>query len=1148
MSSLSNRASAINSSAIEETQRMSATRRLSHLYNPFKASVLVALALVVGMVVPATSEAAAPAWSLQLAPGTGFIERLPFERSEAVGRDGVFKYSVSVENSGDAPTAGTYVLADTLPQMRVESVVAGPGWACPTTAQVIAGTPLSCTSGVVLAPGQSALAVSVELYALPSTPDPVANEATITGGGAATGTTANNPLPLVDRAPFAVQSFTSFTTDSAEADYAFAGGHPDKTAQRFEFPFRLERFNGVFVAVEQMKDAGVTLPTGFIGNPAAASRCEPANVRDPNSANGTSHCPPGSQVGTAAVAIAGGNESGLLHPIFNVEPDRGYPAQFAFRYANSLITLYATQSPRSDGYDLTIGSKNTTRLGVKRFSSVFWGVPAQHGSGGPEVPFLSNSGNCSDPNPSWKLAVDSWEHVGAKFSDARPNLADPNWKTASAPATPVTGCDNPALTSQFAQTGLGVKPLQGGGATQADSPTGLAVDLNFPQSNDPTDLNTNFDPEIPQSPPPKDITVTLPAGVSINPSSAGGLGACSDLASSPAGDQVHYDSVNPVSCPDASKIGSATALTPLLAIYDPVTDKVNGPQPIPGDVYLLAPHPGDLPVGGGNHAGKFRLLIQLENERYGVNIKLPGVATADPNTGQLTTVFTQNPQLPASHITVNLKEGPRAPLATPVTCGPFGSTSTIVPWSTPGTPDAHPSASFNVGSGANGSACPANAAARPFAPSMSAGTASNQAGASSPFTLHLARADGEGEISALEVTLPKGLAAKFVGVPYCSEAALAAAAAKSGVAEQRSASCPAATRIGAVTVGAGPGSNPFYTGGNAYLSGPYKGAPMSVSVITPAVAGPFDLGTVVSRNALFVDPDTAQGRVVSDPLPTILDGVPLRLRSIDVNLDRPDFTLNPTNCTPMAVNAKLTSVNGATSNPTSYFQVGNCKALKFKPGLSLALKGGTKRSDNPALTATLTAPPGQANIAQTTVLLPPSQYIDSAHVNNPCTRVQFNANACPASSILGTATAYTPLLEKPLTGPVYFRANGGERELPDMVVDLNGQIHVTLVGFIDAVTKKGSEESRVRTRFLSVPDAPVSKFVLSLKGGKKGLIENSKNLCKDKIGPATVQMIAQNGLVNNFGTKLKTSCKKGKKGKKAGRSSARVSGLALTGW
>ncbi len=936
-----------------------------------------------------------------------------------------------------------------------------------------------------------------------------------------------------DRPPFALEFFKARTTNDVEADDTVAGGHPFQNTTAFQFTHGQEGNELTEGSAEDPKDAYVRTPLGFLGNPAAAAY--------------------GSPLGEASIGVLGTVPN--LGPggatLINVAPDYGSPAQFFMDFVATPITLQAILHPRTDSYAITVGSRDALKAAVTGVRVRFFGVPAQHFSGGSEVPFLSNPGNCSEAEPTWKLFASTWTHPASFLPGGLPDPSNPEWVKATVTTPPVVGCDDPALTSQFAQTGLGVKPLQGAGATQADSPTGLAVDLDFPQSNDPTDPNnTDFDPSIPQAPQPKDITVTLPAGVSINPSSAGGLGACSDLASSPAGDQVHYDTTQPVKCPDASKIGSATALSPLLALRDPVTQVATAPEPIPGDVYLLAPHPGDLPTSGGNQQGKFRLLIQLENERYGVNIKLPGIATADPNTGQLTTVFTQNPQLPASHITVNLKEGPRAPLATPVTCGPFGSTSTIVPWSTPGTPDAHPTASFPVSSGPNGTPCPASAAARPFAPKMSAGTQSTQAGASSPFTLHLARADGEGELSALEVTLPKGLAAKFVGVPYCSEAALAAAAAKSGSAEKSNASCPAATRIGAVTVGAGPGSSPFYTGGNAYLSGPYKGAPMSVSVITPAVAGPFDLGTVVSRNALFVDPDTAQGRVVSDPLPTILDGVPLRLRSIDVNLDRPDFTLNPTNCTPMAVNAKLTSVNGTTSNPSSYFQVGNCKALKFKPGLSLALKGGTKRSDNPALTATLTAPPGQANIAQTTVLLPPSQYIDSAHVNNPCTRVQFNANACPPSSILGTATAYTPLLEKPLTGPVYFRANGGERELPDMVVDLNGQIHVTLVGFIDAVTKKGSEESRVRTRFLSVPDAPVSKFVLSLKGGKKGLIENSKNLCKDKIGPATVQMIAQNGLVNNFGTKLKTSCtKKGKKkAKKAGRQGARVSGLALSGW
>ena len=700
------------------------------------------------------------------------------------------------------------------------------------------------------------------------------------------------------------------------------------------------------------------------------------------------------------------------------------------------------------------------------------------------------------------------------------------------PAAPVTGCDNPALASQFNSTTIATKPLQGPGPTQADSPSGFAVDLDFPQSNDPTDQNTTYDPSIPQAPEPKDITVKLPAGLAISPSSADGLQACSDLASDPAGDQVHYDTTKPVTCPDASKIGTAMATSPLLASHDPQTDAVNGAEPIPGDVYLLKPHPGDLPVGGGSQEGKFRLLIQLENPRFGVNIKLPGVALADKQTGQLTTTFTDNPQLPAKHITVSLKEGPRAPLASPVTCGKFDTAAHLVPWGTPGVPDADKSASFNVGSGPNGSACPASAAARPFAPTMSAGTESSKAGALSPFVLRLNRADGEQELSSLQATLPRGLAAKFTGIPYCSDAALAAAALRAGKAEQANPSCPA-SRIGTVTVGAGPGTNPLYTNGTAYLAGPYKGAPLSVAVITPAVAGPFDLGAIVTRNALYVNPATAQGRVVSDPFPKILDGVPLKLRSIDVNLDRPSFTLNPTNCSAMAVNATITSTDGASSSPTVPFQVGGCKDLGFKPDLKLNLKGGTKRSDYPALRAELTYPKGNyANIAKAVVSLPHSEFLAQNHIKTICTRVQFAADQCPAGSIYGYATATTPLLDAPISGPVYLRSSSNP--LPDLVAALHGQVDVDLVGRID------SKNGGIRTTFDAVPDAPVSKFVLTMQGGKKGLLVNNRDLCKS-VSRADVRFTGQNGMTLNSRPVLTSKCKKAKKGKgKAHRSGHRL--------
>jgi hypothetical protein len=410
---------------------------------------------------------------------------------------------------------------------------------------------------------------------------------------------------------------------------------------------------------------------------------------------------------------------------------------------------------------------------------------------------------------------------------------------------------------------------------------------------------------------------------------------------------------------------------------------------------------------------------------------------------------------------------------------------------------------------------------------MSAGTTSSAAGQSSPFVLRLDRADGEQELSSLEATLPKGLAAKFVGIPYCSDAALAAAASRSGKAEQAAPSCPA-SRIGSVTVGAGPGTNPFHTQGTAYLAGPYKSAPLSVAVITPAVAGPFDLGTVVVRNALYVDSETAQGRVVSDPFPKIIDGVPLRLRSIAVRLDRPNFTLNPTNCEPMDVRATLSSTDGATAKATSYFQVGGCKDLGFKPKLALSLKGGTDRTDNPALKAVLTYPKGNyANIAKAAVSLPHSEFLAQDHIRTICTRVQFAIDQCPKGSIYGYVSATTPLLEAPISGPVYLRSSNNP--LPDLVAALHGQIDVDLVGRID------SKNGGIRTTFDAVPDAPVSRFVLKMQGGRKGLLDNSEDLCRS-VNRADVSFTAQNGRTLHSKPVLTNGCKKkGKKGKGAGK-------------
>jgi hypothetical protein len=338
-------------------------------------------------------------------------------------------------------------------------------------------------------------------------------------------------------------------------------------------------------------------------------------------------------------------------------------------------------------------------------------------------------------------------------------------------------------------------------------------------------------------------------------------------------------------------------------------------------------------------------------------------------------------------------------------------------------------------------------------------------------------------------------------------------------------SCPAASQLGTVSAGAGSGPSPFFVQGKVYLAGPYKGAPLSIAIITPAVAGPFDLGAVVVRAGLYVDESTAQITVKSDPLPTILQGIPLDVRSVAVQVDRNQFTLNPTNCEEKAITAQLTSLAGAVASLQSHFQVGGCAGLGFKPSLKLSLKGATKRTGHPSLTATVTYPKGGSytNIARAQVTLPHSEFLDQAHIKTICTRVQFAAKACPAASVYGHAKAITPLLDAPLSGPVYLRSSN--HELPDLVADLNGQVEVTLVGRVDTGKSGG-----IRNTFEAVPDAPVSKFVLSMQGGKKGLLVNSADIC-GKPQRAIVNLTAHNGKTLKMTPVIANSCgAKAKKG------------------
>ena len=846
-----------------------------------------------------------------------------------------------------------------------------------------------------------------------------------------------------------------------------------------------------------LRDVLTDLPPGLFGNPSALPACPRESFEGvfPN-------CAPGTQVGVMHVVIPelSGELSG---PLYNLEPEPGSAATLGFAASDFVALLSASVSP-DKGYAVHLDS-NSLPLEASEITATIWGTPADPShdpergfEGGestdtPQLPFLTLPTSCESP-PQVTLEFDSRFAPGTFVGGDEPAI----FRDGGGNPLSLTRCDSVPFQPEV---------LAAPTTTAADSAAGLDFQLKLPNKG----LWNPREGAITETEPVK-TEVTLPAGITANPAAVSGLGVCTpqqfkaaDTTSGPG-----------QGCPESSKVGSLLAQTPLLD------------EAIEGSVYLAAPH--DNPFNS-----LLALYIIARAPARGVLVKQAGLVTPDPATGQLSTVFDGLPPVPYSSFEVRLRGGARAPLITPQLCGTYTTSVRLYSFAEPGQAVVR-SAPFTIATGAGGGGCAASEAQLPNNPTLTAGTTAPVAGAYAPFVFNLARADGEQRFASLQASLPEGLVGRLAGVPYCPEAAIAAAAARSGegqgALEQALPSCPGASRVGGVIAGAGAGPVPYQVPGAVYLAGPYKGAPLSIAIITPAIAGPFDLGTVVVRAGLYVDESTAKVTVRSDPLPRILHGLPLDIRSISVRMDRPGFILNPTSCAEKSISAGLISQSGQIAALANRFQVGGCRGLDFAPKLQLSLKGATKRDGHPALKAVLKQDPEQANIARTAVALPPTEFIDPDHLNNPCTRPQFNAGVCPATSLLGKARAYTPLLDEPLEGPVYFRANGGERDLPDVVADLNGQVHLILVGFVDSIHKKGSEASRLRTTFATVPDAPVSRFVLELKGGKKnGLLVNSANICKS-ANRAIVRMRGQNGKASNSKPRIATSCGKKRKSKK----------------
>jgi hypothetical protein len=885
-------------------------------------------------------------------------------------------------------------------------------------------------------------------------------------------------------------TFEAGVSNADGTPYTQAGGHPFQASTEIVINSHPE--GSGTAPDEDAKDLDVEVPPGFVGNPQAVPKC--AISRLLNKAN---PCPIASQVGVAEVYLAGHAPESIgggptTLPIYNLIPEPGHPGEFGFIYSSGTVNLIYPTVRTGGDYGLTVTSV-APQVILTKVIITFWGVPSdpRHDAqrcledsplhfecglhaGIDKVPFLTNPVDCDAGSLTTTLSMDSWQNPGV-------------FRTFDSPAPAVTGC---SLLS-FEPT-LSFAPS----SNDAETPTGLAVDIGIPQVEGASSTAT---PEL------KEATVTLPQGLAISPAASDGLQGCSNA-------QIALESAAAGACPQASQIGTVAITSPLLS------------EVMQGQVFLGTPTCAPCSDADAASGNLVRLFIQGQGQ--GVVIKAAGTVSADPSTGQLTAHFKETPELPFSDLHFQFKQGPRAPLATPSACGTYTTTSDLEPWSTPYTPDATPSSSFAVDSGPGGTPCPPSPAARTLSPALSAGTLTPIAGAHSPLTVNLTRDDGQQQISSLNATLPPGLLATLKGVPYCSDAGLAAAAAHGGRAELASPSCPAASQIGTVQVGAGPGSSPYYISGKVYLAGRYKGAPLSIAFITSAVAGPFDLGTVVVRSQIQIDASDAQIHVISDQLPQMLAGIPLDVRDIRVNIDRPNFTLNPTNCSPFKLFADVFGASGGVGQATNLFQVGACAALPFSPTVSLTLKGATKRTQNPALRAVVTeGVAGEANAAFASVALPKSEFLDNSHIGDVCTRVQFSAGTCPATSIYGRAKAWSPLLEAPLEGPVYLRSS--DHTLPDLVAALKGPasqpLEVDLVGRVDSGASGG-----IRTTFESVPDAEVSRFVLEMKGGKKGLLENSTDLCAN-THRAVARLTAQNGkTVDERPIVNATSCPKGK--------------------
>ena len=1098
--------------------------KLTNNWSP-RASSVAKISTPLVVLVASLACSAAPAASAEVAPTTAWqatVVAFPTVQPEGIGHKG--RYDVVVENVGAKASEGEITIKDDLPAglsaTLVKNVEPRRGHSCP----IETGPEIVCVLPSEDVPS-GFLIVTIEYEVTGGISGPLVDVATASGGGArqsASGRAITAAGGEQSVASPGVAKFAFQATGPAGEPFEQASGHPYfVTATVLLNDERDESEDEPYKPVEPVKDLEFYLPLGFLGNVTVADQCAPTLVEVELEVSG---CPQSSRVGTVLPMIVDNVFANTFDPthehgIYDVVPEKGYAAEFAFASNNLTFFMYASVV-RHDG-------QYVVRLAVPALPGLasfvgaiatFYGDLEEHfvreESGEPgsvdRGAFLTNPSDCNAAPEALEAQMDfeTWTNPGVPLA------------AAARAFTKIEGCNQ----LRFSST-LSVKPE----TTQAGAPSGYEIGLNVPQApNGKTGLGT---------PPYKTVDFTFPEGTSLSAGAANGLMSCPatgphgiDFPSEtsnpggPAGEgeEIGADGLAhpaPGHCSYSSRLGNVRATSPLLA------------EELAGRLFLAEPecgnaaHPNPCTPQNAANGTLYRLYLELETPNEGVVVKLAGKALVNPSTGRITSVFEDTPQFPVSNLVIEMNGGPRAPLANPQSCGTATTTGLITPWSSPQTPSASPSDSFNV----TGCGNPDQ-----FAPSFAAETVKTQAGGFSSFTTTIKREDGEQELSGIQVRMPPGLLGMLSSVPLCPES------------EANAGTCPSSSQIGHTIVGSGPGSSPLYLPeagqpqAPVYLTTGYKGAPFGLSIVVPAVAGPFNLGNVIVRAAINVDSNTAAVTITSDPLPQMLDGVPLQLRMVNVVVDRPGFIFNPTNCAPLQVGGTLAGTQGATAAVSSPFEASGCGSLPFKPRFSVSTAGRASKAGGASLTVRVTSKGGpqaageEANIRSVKVDLPKQLPSRLTTLQKACTEAQFNANpaGCPAASNVGTASASTPVLAHPLAGPAYLVSHGGVA-FPDLEIILQGE-GVTLVLDGNTDIKKGITSSDFKT----VPDAPISSFELKLPTGKYSVLATDLpakakyDLCGQALSMPT-EIVAQNGMVLKQTTKIGvTGCPKIKKAKK----------------